>query len=60
MRRSSIFEKNFTTNNEQSNLFHTLEFFTNSPQYKNANIANFILALPLKINYSNEACNLEI
>ena len=30
----------------------SIEFFTISPQYKNANIANFILALPLKINKS--------
>ena len=27
-----------------------LEFFTNCPQYKNANIANFILAVPLGID----------
>ena len=30
----------------------TIEFFTNSPQYKNANIANFVLALPLKISWA--------
>ena len=29
--------------------FITIEFFTNSPQYKNANIANFILAVQLGI-----------
>ena len=28
----------------------SLEFFTNSLQHKNDNIANFILALPLGIN----------
>ena len=28
-----------------------LEFFTNSPQYRNANIANFVLAVPLGIDY---------
>ena len=38
----------------------SIEFFTISPQYKNANIANFILALPLKINKSNEVYNLEM
>ena len=27
-----------------------MEFFTNFPNYKNANIANFVLALPLGIN----------
>ena len=27
-----------------------LEFFTNSPQCKNANIANFVLAVPLGID----------
>ena len=26
----------------------TLEFFKNSPQYKKANIANFVLAMPLE------------
>ena len=26
-----------------------LEFFTNSPQYKNAKIANFVLAVQIKI-----------
>ena len=39
---------------------HTLEFsnsFTNSLQYKNANI---VLAIPLKIISPNKACNLEI
>ena len=29
------------------------EFFTDSPQHKNANTANFVLAVPLKINKSN-------
>ena len=29
-------------------------------QYKNANIANLVLALPLKINQSNKLFNLEI
>ena len=34
-----------------SSLFrdYTKEFFTTSPQYKNANIANFVLAVPFKI-----------
>ena len=27
-------------------------FLTNSPQYKDANITNFVLAVPSKINYS--------
>ena len=27
-----------------------LRFFVNSPQLKNVNIANFILAIPLRIN----------
>ena len=42
--------------------FHTtsIEFFTNSGQYKNANIANFVLPLPLKINQYNNVCDLEI
>ena len=37
-----------------------LEFSTNSPQYKLANIANFVLAMPLQMNQSVEVCNLEI
>ena len=40
--------------NEDSNVKLTddtlLEFFTKSQQYKNANIANFILAVPLEVN----------
>ena len=38
----------------------TFEVFTNCLQYENDNIANFVLALPLKMNKSNEVCNLEI
>ena len=30
-----------------------IEFFTLSPQYKNANITNFILAVPLKVKKTN-------
>ena len=37
-----------------------MEFFKNAPQYKNANIANFVLALPLETNQTNEISNLEI
>ena len=33
----------------------TREFFTNYPQYKNANIGNFILAVPFKSNKMSEA-----
>ena len=32
----------------------------NSPQYKNANIANFVLARLLERNWTNEVCNLEM
>ena len=28
----------------------SLEVFTNTPQYKNANIGNFVLAVPLEMN----------
>ena len=28
-----------------------IEFFTNSSQYNNANVANLVLALPLEMNY---------
>ena len=37
-----------------------IEIFTNSPLHKNANIANFVLAVPFKINKTNEVCNLEM
>ena len=37
-----------------------LEVFTNSTQYKNANIANLVLAVPLKVNQTKEVCNLEM
>ena len=37
-----------------------IEVFTNSPQYKNANIANFVLAVPLEMNKNNEVCNIQI
>ena len=33
-----------------------LETFTNSLQYKNANTANFVLAIPWQINPSNKVC----
>ena len=38
----------------------TLEVFTNFPQHKNANIAKFVLAVPLERNWINDICNLEI
>ena len=34
-----------------------VEVFTNSPQYKNADIANFVLAVPLEMNKNNEFHN---
>ena len=38
-------------------LVSQIEVFINSLQYKNDNIANFVLALPLKINSINEDCS---
>ena len=35
-----------------------VEFFPNCPQYKNANKATFILAVPFKVNKANEVCSL--
>ena len=46
---------------ETVRLRSTLEFFTNLPQYKNGNIANFVLIVPLDINYqlsTNEVYNI--
>ena len=36
------------------------EVFTNSSQHKNDNIANFVLALPLEMNKTDEVFNFEI
>ena len=49
-----------TSSIKHRELIHSTEFFTNSPEHKNANIANFILAVLFNINKSNEVCNLEI
>ena len=38
---------------------HPIEFLTKSSQYKNANIANFILAVPLEMK-KNGICDLEM
>ena len=35
-----------------------IEFFTS--QYKNANVANFVLAVPLEMSRTNEVCNLKM
>ena len=37
-----------------------IEVFTNSSQYKNANIANFVLAVPLECNWTNKVCSIKI
>ena len=44
----------------QCTSLRVLEFFTNPPQYENPKITNFVLAVPLQINWSNEDFNLEI
>ena len=36
-----------------------LEFFMISPQHNNAHIANFVLAMPFKIEKTDKVCNLE-
>ena len=36
------------------------EIFTNSHEYKNVNIANFFVTVPLKRNWMNEVCNLDM
>ena len=37
-----------------------LDFFTNSPKYKNANTATFVFVVSFKINKSDEVCKLEM
>ena len=39
---------------------HRIGVFTNSPQHKNANIANFVLTLPLERNWTDEVCKLKM
>ena len=41
-------------------LYETLGFFTNYPQYKHANIANFILVVQLERYWTNEVCKVEM
>ena len=36
------------------------KFLLTDPQYKNANIAVFVLAVPSEMNQTNEVCNLKI
>ena len=51
-------ESNETFNEQFTS--RTSRFFTNSRQYRNANIANFILVVSLEINNIDKDCNLEI
>ena len=37
-----------------------IEFFTNRPQYKKANIAYFVLVVKFKWTRPHDVCNLEI
>ena len=53
----SVWLKGFTWTFKEQRL---LGVFTKFPQYKNANIANFILAVPLEMNGTNEVYNLQI
>ena len=39
---------------------HSFQVFTNSPQYKNANIAICVLAVPFEIYYTTKVSNLEM
>ena len=41
-------------------MFMLLEVFTVSLQYKNANIVNFVLTVPLEMNKNNEFHNLQM
>ena len=49
----SIYTSPYPVNN-------TLEFFTNSPQHKNTNIANFTFDVPLQRNWTNDIYSDEI
>ena len=40
--------------------YNIFEVFTNYPQYKNANIAICVLAVPFEIYWTTEVSNLEI
>ena len=45
---------------QRATIINSIEFFTISPQHKNDNITNFVLALPFKIKKTNKVCNLQI
>ena len=49
----------FTLHVSQPFCFTAIEFFTISLQYKNANIADFVLIVPFKIIKTNKVGNLE-
>ena len=44
--------------NQCTTISTTIGFFTNFPQYKNANIVIFFLTVPSERNWTNEVCNL--
>ena len=43
----------------KSEMNNNRSFFTIFPQYKNANISNFVWAVPFKIKKTNQVCNFE-
>ena len=45
-----VFFTLFTKNKKYILNGSLMEFFTITPQYKNANIANFVLTVPLKLS----------
>ena len=49
----SLVERNFKLEMIEKKC-QSMEVFTNFPQYKKANIANFILAVPLEMNETEE------
>ena len=53
-------EINFSLTGQRSSLLVYIRIFTNASQYKNANIANFVLALPLEKYHTNVVYNLEM
>ena len=45
---------------KNGNITNPKEIFTNAAQYKDANVANFVLALPLEKNRTKEVYNFEM
>ena len=58
-RESLIEGRHWSVHGSPGQKWKSIEFFTISPKYMDANIANFVLAVAIKIKKTNKICNLE-